>query len=73
MMLREQQCRTHRDRRAALRLGGGGGIISDSILGGTRHFFLLTLYNFKNIGGGGAHASPATPTPWFLTQTTEVV
>ena len=22
-------------------------------LGGTRHFFLLTLYNFKNIGGGG--------------------
>ena len=21
--------------------------------GDTRHFFLLTLYNFKNIGGGG--------------------
>ena len=21
--------------------------------GGTRHFFLLTLYNFKKIGGGG--------------------
>ena len=28
----------------ALRLGGGGG---------TRHLFLLILYNFKNIGGGG--------------------
>ena len=23
--------------------------------GGTIHFFLLTLYNFKNIGGGGGH------------------
>ena len=33
---------------------GGGGTVSDSILGrGTRHFFLQTLYNFKNIGGGG--------------------
>ena len=21
--------------------------------GGTQHFFLLNLYNFKNIGGGG--------------------
>ena len=39
--------------------GGGGGTISDSILGGTKHFFLLILYNFKNIGG--AHASPALP------------
>ena len=38
-----------RDRGATLRLGGG--TISDSILGGTRHFFLLNLYNFKNIGG----------------------
>ena len=26
--------------------------------GGTRHFFLLILYNFKNIGGG-ARAPPA--------------
>ena len=34
--------------------GGGGGTISDSILGGggTRYFFLLNLFNFKNIGGG---------------------
>ena len=30
--------------------GGGGGTLSNLILGGTRHFFLLTLYNFKNIG-----------------------
>ena len=28
--------------------------------GGTRHFFLLTLYNFENIGGGG-RAPPLTP------------
>ena len=41
-----------RDRGATLRLGGEGeGTISASILGGgTRHFVLLTLYNFKNIG-----------------------
>ena len=35
--------------------------------GDTRHFFLLILYNFKNIGwgggGGGANVSPA-PTPY---------
>ena len=24
-------------------------------MGGTIHFFLLTLYNFKNIVGGGGH------------------
>ena len=41
--------------------GGGGGGISDSILGGTRQFFLLNLYNFKNIGG--ARAPPAHPPP----------
>ena len=29
--------------------------------GGTKHFFLLILYNFKNIGGGGARAPPAPP------------
>ena len=51
-----------RDRGATLRLGGGGGTISDSILGGwgIRHFFLLNLYNFKNIGGGGTYP-PALP------------
>ena len=39
--------------------GGGGDTISASILvGGTRHFFLLILYNFKSIGEG-ARAPPA--------------
>ena len=49
-----------RDRGATFRLGGplvnqywGGG--------GTKHFFLLNLYNFKNIGGG--HVSPCPPPP----------
>ena len=35
--------------------GGGGGTVSDWILGdggGTGHLFLLTFYNTKNIGGG---------------------
>ena len=51
--------KSFRDRGAALRLGGGGrgGTISDSILGGTRHFFLLILYNFKNIGGGPPYSA----------------
>ena len=40
-----------RDRGTTLRLGGGG-TVGDSIWGrGTRHFFLLTLYNSENIGG----------------------
>ena len=29
--------------------------------GGTIHFFLLTLYNLKNIGGGGGHVPPCPP------------
>ena len=29
--------------------------------GSTRHFFLLTLYNFKNIGGGRARAPRPPP------------
>ena len=43
--------------RSNFEIGGGAGgrgaplLVSDSILGGTRHFFLLTLYHFKNIGG----------------------
>ena len=45
----------HRDRGATL---GLRGTVSDSILGGTRHFFLLILYNFKNIGG---HVPPLAP------------
>ena len=41
-------------RRATLRLGGGGVLISDSILKGRRHFFLLTLYRFEIIGAARA-------------------
>ena len=33
--------------------------------GGTKHFFLLILYNFKNIGGGG-EAAPPTPRSLLL-------
>ena len=49
---------------------GGGGAISDSILGGTKPFFLLNLYNLKNIGGG-ARASPAPLlcSPWIRIRT----
>ena len=45
-----------RDRGATLRLGG---TVSGPISGGTRHFFLLTLYNFKNI-------PPLLRGPWLL-------
>ena len=57
-----------RDRGATLRLGGGGGggTASDSILGGTRHFYLLTLYNFKHMGGGGGTCHPVPPAPRSL-------
>ena len=48
-----------REREATLR-SGGGGTISDSILGGTSHFFLLTFYNFKSIGG---HVPPPPRPP----------
>ena len=43
-----------RGRRATLRLGWGGGTISDLIVGeeDTGHFFFLTLYNSKYIGEG---------------------
>ena len=45
-------------------MGGGGGapLVPQYWGGGTRHFFLLTLFNFKNIGGGGT-CPPATSTP----------
>ena len=34
--------------------------------GGTRYFFLLALYNFKNIGRGGGKARAPHPTPRSL-------
>ena len=45
--------------------GRGGALFSYSILGGTRHFFSLTLYNnLKNIMGGGEGAcAPPGPPP----------
>ena len=59
------------NRGATLRffLGGGGRapLVPQYWGGGTRHFFLLTLYNFKNIGG---HVSPPAPLlhgPWIVT------
>ena len=39
--------------------GGGAPLMTQHWGGGTRHFFLLILYNFKNIGGG--HVPPAPP------------
>ena len=45
-----------RDRGATLRLGvgvrgGGAPLVTRYGGGGTKHLFLLILYNFKNIGG----------------------
>ena len=31
--------------------------------GGTRHFFLLIICNFKNLGGGGWGGARAPPSP----------
>ena len=50
----------YRDRGKNLRWEGGGHI-SYSILGGTRHFFLLTLQNLKNIGGHMPTPPPPPP------------
>ena len=49
-----------RDRGVTLRLGGGGGG-HGWIIGGTIHFFLLTLYNFLKYWGG--HVPPPLPPP----------
>ena len=38
--------------------GGGGAPLVPLYWGVTRHFFLLTLYNFKNIGRGGGGTCP---------------
>ena len=63
----DQEDRYGRDRGATLRLGeGGGGHISDSILGSTRHFFILTFKILKILGGGGEEHAPGPPAPRFL-------
>ena len=46
--------------------GGGGAPILTQYWRGTKHLFLLILYNFKNIGGGGGHVPPGPPTPRSL-------
>ena len=43
--------------------GGGEAPLVPQYWGGTRHFFLLTLYNFRNIGRARA---PQPPTPRSL-------
>ena len=55
--------RRYRGRGATLRLGGGGGgvLISTRYCRGTRHPFLLNLYNSKNNGGGGSTCAPRPP------------
>ena len=57
VMILDEIADSFRDRRATLRLGGGG---MTEYWGGTIHFFLLTFYNFKNIGG---HVPPPPPCP----------
>ena len=62
--------------RSNFEIGGGGGgggapLVTEYLGGGTTLFFLLTLYNFKSIGGGAR--APLPPllrgpcrTPQFL-------
>ena len=60
--LKKTQVVGSRDHEATL--GLGGGTINDSILGGgTKHFFLLILYNFQNIGGARAPPAPYSAVP----------
>ena len=54
-----------RDRGATLRLRGGGGLTKYWGEGGKIYFFLLTLYNFKNIGGRDV-CPPCIPPPYSV-------
>ena len=52
--------------RSNFEIGGwGGGGMTEYWGGGTKHFFLLTLYNFLKYWGGG-HVSPCPPTSQSL-------
>ena len=66
---------SNRDHGATLKLEGGGGTLVTRFGGrDRRHFFLLTLENFKNIGGGGGHVPPfGAPTPRSLSKSTLVI
>ena len=67
-LLRRGSLGFSRDRGAILRfLGGGEGApLVTQYWGGTRHFFLLILYNFKNIWGGTrAPPAPLLHSPCF--------
>ena len=58
-----------RDRGATLRLGEGGApLVTWYWVGGHKSLFLLTLYNFKNIGGGTSPPPPpAVPVGTLIT------
>ena len=54
--------------------GGGGESMIEYWGGGQKHLFLLSLYNFKNIGGKRAPPPPPPPPsllrgPWAITTT----
>ena len=42
----------------------GGASLVTQYWGGTRYFFLLALYNFKNIGRGGGVGGSTCPPPY---------
>ena len=59
MLVNGNQARTS-EQLCEIERGEGGGHISNSILGwDSRDIFILTLYNFKNMGGGGRAPVPS--------------
>ena len=57
-------------RRSNFEIGGAPLVTQYWGEGGTRHFFLLILYNFKNIEGG--HVPPPPPPPHSVVPDTTV-
>ena len=47
-------------------MGRGGAPLVTQYWGGTRHFFLLILYNFKSIGGNVPPGPPCSAVPGTL-------